>query len=79
MRQRKRLRQQKLSDADVLILDKKAEDELFFTAKLLQFCENVRPPYWGTWRKKSKVISGRRPFGQDVSTFYYILVLFHSF
>lgn len=34
-------------------------------AKLLLFHENRRPPYWGTWRKKSKNITARRPFGKD--------------
>lgn len=35
-------------------------------AKLLQFCENRRPAYWGTWSKKSKSVNPRRPFGKDV-------------
>lgn len=34
-------------------------------AKLLQFHDNRRPPYWGTWRKKSTAVCPRRPFGQD--------------
>lgn len=34
-------------------------------AKLLQFHEDVRPPYFGTWQKKSKHISGRSPFNLD--------------
>ncbi|CAN7985624.1 unnamed protein product [Ixodes hexagonus] len=34
-------------------------------AKLLQFCENVRPAYWGTWRKKSQAVSGRHPWGKE--------------
>ena len=34
-------------------------------AKLLQFHENERPPYWGTWSKKSNIIGPRRPFAQD--------------
>ena len=34
-------------------------------AKLLQFCENQRPPYWGTWGKKSKFVGPRKPLGQD--------------
>ncbi|XP_037791159.1 LOW QUALITY PROTEIN: chromatin assembly factor 1 subunit A-B-like [Penaeus monodon] len=34
-------------------------------AKLLQFCENRRPAYWGTWSKKSKNICARRPFARD--------------
>lgn len=34
-------------------------------AKLLQFCENVRPAYWGTWRRRSRTVSGRRPWAKD--------------
>uniref|UniRef100_A0A914V1J3 Chromatin assembly factor 1 subunit A n=1 Tax=Plectus sambesii TaxID=2011161 RepID=A0A914V1J3_9BILA len=34
-------------------------------AKLIQFHDNCRPPYYGTWRKKSVFITGRRPYGQD--------------
>jgi len=34
-------------------------------AKLLQFHENRRPPYWGTWRKRSKKLNSRRPFAKD--------------
>lgn len=33
--------------------------------KLLMFQENQRPAYYGTWRKKSKNITGRRPFGKE--------------
>ncbi|KAF6727887.1 Chromatin assembly factor 1 subunit A [Oryzias melastigma] len=33
--------------------------------KLLQFHENYRPAYWGTWSKKSSNISPRCPFKQD--------------
>lgn len=33
--------------------------------KLLQFKENRRPPYWGTWRKRSKILNSRRPFAKD--------------
>ncbi|XP_075217445.1 uncharacterized protein LOC142322349 [Lycorma delicatula] len=40
-------------------------------AKLLQFHENRRPPYWGTWRKKSSVIGPRTPFGKDNAIFEY--------
>jgi len=37
--------------------------------KLLQFWENRRPPYWGTWRKKSRSIRPKNPFYMDeVST-----------
>lgn len=33
--------------------------------KLLQFWENRRPPYWGTWRKKSQSIGPKNPFSRD--------------
>ncbi|XP_036971334.1 chromatin assembly factor 1 subunit A [Acanthopagrus latus] len=33
--------------------------------KLLQFHENYRPAYWGTWSKKSSHISPRCPLRQD--------------
>ncbi|XP_066944977.1 chromatin assembly factor 1 subunit A-like [Macrobrachium rosenbergii] len=36
-----------------------------YKAKFLQFCENQRPAYWGTWSKKSSSVSARRPFAQD--------------
>ncbi|XP_062411618.1 chromatin assembly factor 1 subunit A isoform X2 [Sardina pilchardus] len=39
--------------------------------KLLQFHENYRPAYWGTWRKKSKCISARCPIQQDKELFDY--------
>lgn len=40
-------------------------------ARLLQFSEDVRPPYFGTWQKKSKLVNGRRPFGKDDEIFDY--------
>lgn len=40
-------------------------------AKLLQYHEDVRPPYYGTWQRKSKKISGRRPFTMDDDIFDY--------
>ncbi|XP_041980676.1 chromatin assembly factor 1 subunit A-like [Aricia agestis] len=33
--------------------------------KLLSFHENRRPPYWGTWRKRSKSIKPTQPFKMD--------------
>nr|XP_015221168.1 PREDICTED: chromatin assembly factor 1 subunit A isoform X1 [Lepisosteus oculatus] len=33
--------------------------------KLLQFHENYRPAYWGTWSKRSRLISPRCPLQQD--------------
>jgi len=32
-------------------------------AKLLQFAENRRPAYWGTWSKKSDSVGPRKPLG----------------
>ena len=43
--------------------------------KLLKFHENYRPPYYGSYSKKSKVISARRPFAQDkVSDPFFFLI-----
>lgn len=44
--------------------------------KLLQFDENKRPPYWGTWRKTSLYIKPKRPFACDkVWKFIYKLLI----
>ncbi|EYC10835.1 hypothetical protein Y032_0053g2318 [Ancylostoma ceylanicum] len=40
-------------------------------AKLYQFHDNYRPPYYGTWRTRSKVITGRRPFSTVEETIDY--------
>ncbi|CAN0205887.1 unnamed protein product, partial [Ectocarpus sp. 8 AP-2014] len=32
--------------------------------KLLQFHQDHRPPYWGTWSKSSSQVTGRRPLGR---------------
>lgn len=39
--------------------------------KLLQFAEDVRPAYYGTFTQKSSVITGKTPFAQDTSSFDY--------
>ncbi|XP_013113213.2 chromatin assembly factor 1 subunit A [Stomoxys calcitrans] len=39
--------------------------------KFYKFHDNRRPPYYGTWRKKSTVVTPRRPFAQDKKTFDY--------
>ncbi|KNC97636.1 uncharacterized protein SPPG_07105 [Spizellomyces punctatus DAOM BR117] len=39
--------------------------------KLLQFHENFRPAYWGTWSKKSTRVTGRRPFAKDIDLLEY--------
>lgn len=40
-------------------------------ARLFQFAEDVRPPYFGTWQKTSRILNGRRPFKQDEEVFDY--------
>ncbi|KAF9519936.1 hypothetical protein BS47DRAFT_1336670 [Hydnum rufescens UP504] len=39
--------------------------------KLLQFCENSRPPYYGTWTKSSTFVGPRTPFARDLVAFDY--------
>lgn len=41
------------------------EVEVGGVMKLLFFKEDERPPYKGTWSKRSALVTGRRPFGQD--------------
>lgn len=42
-----------------------------YRAKFLAFNENRRPPYYGTWRKRSTKINPRRPFESDKIFFDY--------
>ncbi|KAM7349437.1 chromatin assembly factor 1, p180 subunit [Cochliomyia hominivorax] len=39
--------------------------------KFYKFHDNRRPPYYGTWRKKSTVVKPRKPFAQDKKFFDY--------
>ncbi|CAG0919228.1 unnamed protein product [Notodromas monacha] len=75
----------KLDESDVQIMDESTSDIMFEThldarsqescatkrGKLLQFDENRRPPYFGTWRKNSKIINPRNPFKKDPVFFDY--------
>ncbi|TPP67008.1 Chromatin assembly factor 1 subunit A-A [Fasciola gigantica] len=38
---------------------------VWLRAKLFQFVENYRPAYYGTWRRRSHIVTGRRPFVRD--------------
>ncbi|XP_044727563.1 chromatin assembly factor 1 subunit A isoform X2 [Chrysoperla carnea] len=67
-------------DEDVVVVDELLDaDCIVETAprpqkmkvKLLQFQENRRPPYWGTWRKKSSEVKARKPLGTDKKIFDY--------
>lgn len=39
--------------------------------KFLQFHTDIRPAYFGTWRKVSRYVRARRPLGQDKERFDY--------
>lgn len=47
-------------------------------AKLLSFCENRRPAYWGTWSKDSRTVCARTPFAKDVRVVQQNLRLQHQ-
>ncbi|XP_042525880.1 chromatin assembly factor 1 subunit A isoform X1 [Dipodomys spectabilis] len=56
--------------SDVMIVESSKVDGVperskFGRMKLLQFSENHRPAYWGTWNKKTAVIRPRDPWAQD--------------
>lgn len=42
-----------------------------FRKKFLQFREDTRPPYFGTWTQSSTTIGPRTPFGLDTTLFDY--------
>ncbi|OCU00336.1 hypothetical protein XELAEV_18006108mg [Xenopus laevis] len=47
------------------------ERKKFGRMKLLQFCENHRPAYWGTCNRRSRVINSRKPWAQDTGMLDY--------
>ena len=63
---------QQSSDDDIIIVGDK-EDKMKFGQtmkyKLLQFHENYRPAYYGTWQRSSKIIQPRNPFKKDEVSF----------
>lgn len=46
---------------------------VWLRAKLLQFVENYRPAYYGTWRRRSCIVTGRRPFARDHTKLDYMV------
>ncbi|ELU01556.1 hypothetical protein CAPTEDRAFT_224097 [Capitella teleta] len=56
-------------DDDIEMIDVKVGQKM--STKLLQFCENHRPAYYGTWRKISRKLSARNPFAKDETIFDY--------
>ncbi|XP_060067247.1 chromatin assembly factor 1 subunit A-B-like [Ylistrum balloti] len=61
----------KVDDDVMLVHDSEVVKKVTYHCKLLQFHTNYRPPYYGTWRKKSNVISPRNPWKQDKDLFDY--------
>lgn len=69
--------------SDVVVVDNCKTDAdpergKFGRMKLLQFCENHRPAYWGTWNKKTTMIHARNPWSKDsvsVVGFFYFFML----
>ncbi|XP_052849231.1 chromatin assembly factor 1 subunit A [Drosophila gunungcola] len=62
-----------LSNAGLPIEEEQPKQLARMRAKYLQFADNRRPAYYGTWRKKSTSISARRPLAQDKLHFDYEL------
>ncbi|KAM6216702.1 chromatin assembly factor 1 subunit A [Rhynchocyon petersi] len=63
-------------NSDVVIVESSKVDGVperskFGRMKLLQFSENHRPAYWGTWNKKTAAIRPRNPWAQDRKLFDY--------
>ncbi|XP_054031014.1 chromatin assembly factor 1 subunit A [Dryobates pubescens] len=58
------------ANSDVVVVDSCQADAVpergkFGRMKLLQFCENHRPAYWGTWNKRTSLIHPRNPWSKD--------------
>ncbi|OWF44482.1 Chromatin assembly factor 1 subunit A [Mizuhopecten yessoensis] len=60
-----------MDDDVVLVHDSESVNKVTYHCKLLQFHTNYRPPYFGTWRKKSGTVSPRNPWKQDKDLFDY--------
>ncbi|XP_037361000.1 chromatin assembly factor 1 subunit A isoform X2 [Talpa occidentalis] len=63
-------RNAEIFNSDMVIVESSKVDGVperrkFGRMKLLQFSENHRPAYWGTWNKKTTVIHARDPWAQD--------------
>ncbi|XP_074164313.1 chromatin assembly factor 1 subunit A isoform X2 [Sminthopsis crassicaudata] len=59
-----------INSSDVVIVESGKvidvpERKKFGRMKLLQFSENHRPAYWGTWNKKTSAIRPRNPWSKD--------------
>lgn len=63
------INRQEMSTEDVVVVEELNASRM--KAKLFQFSENYRPAYYGTWQKRSRFISGRRPFAKDTKQLDY--------
>ncbi|CAD5124392.1 DgyrCDS12680 [Dimorphilus gyrociliatus] len=52
-------------DGDVVLVADEKPTLPWRKAKLFQFHENNRPAYYGTFKKKSIIVTARQPFGKD--------------
>lgn len=50
---------------ELIVIDDDSKNVVRGRYKLLQFQENHRPAYFGTWSKHSKVLTPRNPFKKD--------------
>jgi hypothetical protein len=53
------------SEDIVVCREKNIKDAKKHKGKLLKFCENRRPAYWGTWTKKPAAVGPRKPFAKE--------------
>ncbi|KAA0183380.1 hypothetical protein HAZT_HAZT002000 [Hyalella azteca] len=53
------------SEDMVVCREKNIKDAKNHRGKLLKFCENRRPAYWGTWTKKPAAVGPRKPFAKE--------------
>ncbi|KAH8292864.1 hypothetical protein KR044_001661 [Drosophila immigrans] len=60
-----------LANAGTPIIEERPKQLPWVRAKYLHFADNRRPPFYGTWRKRSQQIKARRPLGQDKTYFDY--------
>ncbi|NXI49126.1 CAF1A factor, partial [Chloroceryle aenea] len=63
-------------NSDVVVVDNCQPDAVpergkFGRMKLLQFGENHRPAYWGTWNKQTSAIRPRNPWSKDTKLLDY--------
>ena len=61
--------------AHAVIENPKEQGLVKWRYKLLQFHENQRPAYWGTWKRIPNIVKARKPFAHEKVKFCHIYVL----